>query len=695
MTAVVHTPLVGTSLDRVDGHAKVTGAARYAAEYPAENVAYAFPVQSTIAKGTITAIDTDRARALTGVLTVLTHENAPRVSADDPEIAVLQDDRVHYHGQYVAVVVAETLETAREAAGLVAVRYVAEPHDVELRADRADLYAPEKLNAGYPTDTHKGDPDAALRGAPVVGDAVYTTPYEHNNPVETHSTLASWTDDGITLHDANQGPHTIRDDIAKTFGLQPEQVHVIAPYVGGGFGSKAFTHAHITLAVMASQATKRPVKIALTRQQMFANVGYRPHTIQRVRLGAERNGTLAAVVHEVVEMTSQVEEYAEQTGEATRMMYAAPNRRVTHRLAKLDMPTPSIMRAPGECPGMYALESAMDELAIACGMDPVALRIANEPHADPESGKPFSSRNLVGCLREGARRFGWDSRDHRPGPHRDGRWFVGTGVAASTYPARRRPASALARVDGAGHYTVLIDASDIGTGAWTVLTQIAVDALGADRDRVEVGIGDSAFPRAPGAGGSMGTSSWGTAIVEACRALRRRIDNNHGGAIPADGLEARADSQQASDAFSMHGYGAQFVEVHVDADTCEIRVPRLLGVFAVGRIINPKTARSQLIGGMTMGMSMALHEESVLDARFGHFANHDFAEYHIPVNADVLDIEATWLDETDEHVNPMGAKGIGEIGITGTAAAIANAVHHATGIRIRDLPIRLDKLLQA
>jgi len=691
------TRAIGVPLDRIDGAQKVTGAARYAYEYPVEGVTYVFPVQSTIARGRVVSIDASAARALPGVIAVLSRENAPRIAPlDDAELAVFQTDAVAYHGQFVAAVVAGTSEIARQAASLVVVRYEEQPHDVELRADRGDLYTPERLLAGDETDTRSGDVEAALASASVSLDHTYTTPAEHNNPLEPHATIAIWSDEGVTLYDANQGAHSIRDTVASAFSLPPERVRVIAPYVGGGFGSKGFPHPHVILTVMAAQVTKRPVKLALTRQQMFALVGYRTPTIQRMRLGADRSGRLTAIAHDVVEQTATIYEFVEQTAVPTRVMYAAPNRRTTHRLARLDVPVPTIMRAPGECPGMFALESSMDELAIACGLDPIELRIRNEPAVDPETGHPFSSRNLVACLREGAQRFGWGQRDPHPRTRRDGSWLVGTGIAASTYPAYQFPATARVGVDQAGRYRVSIAASDIGTGAWTVLTQIAADALEVPLERVHLEIGDSALPKAFVAGGSSGTASWGWAIFNAASALRARLHEEYGGSIPADGLEASGafDTNPDAQQFSMHAFGAQFAEVRVNVDTGEVRVPRLLGVFAAGRIINPKTARSQLLGAMTMGLSMALHEQSVLDPRFGDYVNHDFAGYHIATNADVGTIDVTWIDEEDPHVNPMGAKGIGEIGIVGTASAIANAVYHATGIRVRDLPITLDKLLR-
>jgi xanthine dehydrogenase YagR molybdenum-binding subunit len=701
------TRATGVPLNRIDGAQKVTGAAKYAYEYPVEGVTYVFPVQSTIAKGRVVSIDARAAQALPGVIAVLSHENAPQLApVDDAELAVFQADAVAYRGQFVAAVVAETSEIARQAASLVVVHYEEQPHDVELRADRGDLSTPDTMPVKffplYEADTAQGDVEAALAAAAIALDHTYTTPAEHNNPLEPHATIAIWSDDGdshgesVTLYDANQGGNWTRDDVAKAFGLPPERVRVIAPYVGGGFGSKGFPHPHVILTVMAAQATRRPVKLALTRQQMFALVGYRTPTIQRLCLGADANGRLTALAHDVVEQTNALNEFSEPTAVATRVMYAAPNRRTTHRLARLDLPVNGALRAPGECPGMFALESAMDELALACGLDPIELRLRNEPAVDPESGHPFSSRGLVACLREGAQRFSWAQRDPKPRVRRDGPWLIGTGVAASTRPVNQYPAAALVQVDPAGNYRVRIDATDIGTGAWTVLTQIAADALEVPLERVQLEIGDSALPKAGAAGGSSGTASWGWAIVEAARQLRTRLRDEHSGAVPAAGLEATGEVGDNPEAqhFSMHAFGAQFAEVRVDADTGEVRVPRLLGVFAIGRVINPKTARSQLLGGMTMGLSMALHEQSVLDPRFGDYVNHDFAEYHIATNADVGTVDVTWIDEEDLHVNPMGSKGIGELGIVGTAAAIANAVYHATGIRVRDLPITPDKLLR-
>jgi xanthine dehydrogenase YagR molybdenum-binding subunit len=699
MSTVIAARAIGMPLDRFDGPLKVTGTARYAFEQPASNPAYLFPLQATIAAGRITAVDTSAASAEPGVLAVLTHLNAPRLaSTADPELAILQTSEIAFRGQFTGAVIAETSETARHAASRVQVDYRERVHDVELRPDRDDLFTPHDRLPGFPMDSALGDVDGALASAAVRLDATYTTPTYHHNPMEPHTTIAMWTGDGLTLYVSSQGVHGVSAAVAPLFGLDPQQVHVISPHVGGAFGSKVGAHPDVILAAMAaSLVASRPVKLALTRQQMFSQVGYRTPTIQRIRLGAGTDGRLTAIAHEAIEQTSKLKEFAEQSTRSTPTMYAAPHRRTTQQLAALDVPVPAIMRAPGEAPGMFALESAMDEMAIACGLDPVEFRIRNEPRAHPQSGLPFSSRNLVACLREGARRFGWEQRDPAPRARREARWLVGTGVAASTYPVLRLPGSVTTIRAGAdGRFTVLIGAADIGNGTRTALTQIAADVLEVPIGDVELRIGDTALPMASPAGGSSGITSWGSAIVETARQLRARLESDHGGTVPAGGLEVTAsmpDNPYAGQ-YSMHSFGAQFAEVKVDEDTGEIRVSRLAGTFAVGRIINPKTARSQLLGGMTMGLSMALHERSVLDPRFGHAINHDFAGYHIAANADARAIDVHWLDEDDPYVNPMGSKGIGEIGIVGTAAAIANAAHHATGTRVRDLPITLDKLMQ-
>jgi xanthine dehydrogenase YagR molybdenum-binding subunit len=693
MSTITAPRAVGASLDRRDGPEKVTGTARYAYEYRFENPLYLFPVPSEVARGRVASVDASRAEAVRGVVAVLTHENAPRLAdTSDRELAVLQDGDIAFRGQYVAAVIAETLETARHAASLVRVSYEPAPHDADLRADRDDLYAPERVNPVYPTDTEAGDFESEFSSAVVQLDQTYVTPMEHNNPMEPHTTVALCDGSDLTLYESTQGVTSVRQTLARVFGLDRDRVRVVAPYVGGGFGSKT-THANTVLAALAAQVVPgRPVKFALTRQQMFCGVGYRTPTIQRVRLGAGQDGRLTAVSHDVIEQTAKIKEFAEQTAVATRTMYAAASLRTTHRLAALDVPVASWMRAPGEAPGMYALESAMDEMAAACGLDPIEFRIRNEPETDQETGRPYSSRNLVACLREGARRFGWAGRGARPRARLDGRWLVGTGVAASTFPALRLPGS-VARISyaGEGRYIVETAAADIGTGTWTTLAQIAADALGTSVEDIDLRIGDTTLPEASIAGGSSGMASWGSAIFEAARVFRGRHGHD-----PSAGDRAEAAAPDNPDAgkFAMHAFGACFAEARVDVDTGEVRIPRMTGVFAAGRIINPKTARSQFMGGMTWGLSMALHEESLVDARFGHVVNHDFAGYHIPTHADAGQFDIAWVDEDDPYVNPMGSKGIGEIGIVGTAAAIANAVYHATGIRVRDLPITPAKLLR-
>ncbi|WP_197382873.1 xanthine dehydrogenase family protein molybdopterin-binding subunit [Mycolicibacterium mengxianglii] len=688
---------IGTPVARLDGRLKVTGRAPYAFEHSVENPAYLHPIQSTIARGRVIEMDSAAVRELDGVLDVLTVFDAPELAdTSDGELAILQDDRVHFRGQLIGAVVAETAEIARHAAGLVQPKYIEEPHDTELTVDHPALYTPESVNPSFPSDTDEGDVDAALAAADVTVDQVYSTPIEHNNPMEPHACIAQWeTRDGapaITMYDSTQGVHVVRETLTPLFGLDPEQLRVVAPHVGGGFGSKGRPHAHNVLLLLAAQrAGGRAVKLALTRQQMFSLVGYRTQTIQRLRLGAGRDGRLTALAHDVVEQTSTVKEFAEQTAVTSRKMYASPNRRTSHRLAKLDVPVPFWMRAPGEAPGTYAAEVAMDELAHACGIDPVELRVRNEPDVDPETGNPWSGRHLVECLRLGAERFGWSNRDPAPGSQRSGDWLTGLGVASATYPGMAMPGNA-ARItySAEGRYSVHIGAADIGTGTWTTLTQIAADALGCGIEAIDLQIGDTDLPAASVAGGSSGMTSWGSAIVAAANQFR--ADHGNPPTIGATTTTAAPENTVAEE-FTVQSFGAHFVEAHVNRDTGEVRVPRMLGVFSIGRAINRRTLRSQLIGGMTMGLSMALHEESVRDHRFGHVVTQDLATYHFAAHADVEDVEAIWLDEADEKFNPMGSRGAGEIGIVGAAAAVVNAVYNATGVRVRDLPVTLDKVL--
>ncbi len=698
MTTTAERSVIGAALTRVEAVDKVTGAAHYAVEYAAEGVVYAWPVQANIARGAVTSVDAEAVRQSEGVLDILWHDNAPRLGdTGDPTLAVLQDARVHYRGQIIALIVAESSEAAREAAALLPVRYAADEHDSVLTPDHPSLYTPDQVNPSFETDTSVGDADAEFKRSEVQVDETYTTPALHNNPMEPHASTASWDGDSLTVHDSNQGGQPVRQALAKAFDVPADSVRVISSHVGGGFGSKGTPRPGVVLAAMAARVVGRPVRLAFTRQQMFALVGYRTPTVQHLRLGAYRDGRLRSISHDVVEQTSTVKEFAEQTAVISRMMYAGGHRRTTHRLARLDVPIPSWMRAPGECPGSFALESAMDELAVAAGVDPVELRIRNDPDTDPELGVPFSSRHLVECLRQGAERFGWPGRNPSPRQDQRGRWLVGTGVASSTYPVHVAPATARAAVDDDGRYTVAINATDIGTGARTALLQLAAEGLDVSPEQVTIFIGDTRLPQAGLAGGSMGLNSWGWAVTKATQALLTKL-GDAGGTVPAGGLEATEstadDVKELEGGFSRHAFGAQFVEAWVDRDTGEVRVPRMVGVFAAGRIVNARTARSQFIGGMTMGMSMALHEEGVMDAAFGDYANHDLATYHIAAHADIGDIDVSWVEENDPHLGHNGTKGIGEIGIVGTAAAVANAVYHATGVRLRDLPLHLEDLLE-
>ncbi|MFJ8651690.1 xanthine dehydrogenase family protein molybdopterin-binding subunit [Streptomyces rochei] len=690
--------VLGAPAERREGREKVTGTARYAAEFDVPGRAQGWPVPAAVARGRVTGVDAAPALALPGVVAVLTHENAPRLAdPEDPTLALLQSPHVPHRGWFVGLVVGETLEAARAGAAAVRVTYEAEDFDVTLTADHPGAYVPDSANGGFPAVTEHGDPDAAYASSPARVDVEYRVPPLHNHPMEPHASTAWWEGDRLTVHSSSQGTTAVRAELARVFELPEDRITVFAEHVGGGFGSKGTPRPDVVLAATAARATGRPVTVALPRRFLPTVVGHRAPTLHRLRLGADADGRIASLTHEVTTHTSRVKEFVEQAAVPARVMYAAGALRTAHRVAPLDVPTPSWMRAPGECPGMYALESAMDELATGLGIDPVELRIRNEPETEPDSGKPFSSRHLVECLREGARRFGWQERDPRPGARAAGPLLIGSGVAAATYPVLVSPCAASARALPDGGFLVRVNATDIGTGARTVCAQIAADALGVPLERVRIEVADSGIGFAPMAGGSSGTASWGWAVHEACARLVARLAE-HSGPLPDDGVLAEADTSGTADAespYARHAFGAHFAEVTVDTVTGEVRVTRLLGVFAAGRILNARTARSQFVGGMTMGLGMALTEDSTVDPAFGDFTESDLASYHVPAHADVPSVEAYWVDEDDTHLNPMGSKGIGEIGIVGSAAAVGNAVHHATGIRFRELPLTPDRVLAA
>jgi xanthine dehydrogenase YagR molybdenum-binding subunit len=712
---------VGKPMDRVDGRLKVTGGAKYAYEVmqgPATT--YGYVVQSSIGKGTITAIDTRAAEHAPGVVLVLTHLNAPQQGQGNHREAhpVLTGPQVGYFGEPVALVVAETFEQARAGAYLVRVSYDRSPGNYALRANLNRARTP--VGGNEPADSAVGNFDAAFAAAPVQVDEIYTTPAQSQAMMEPHATLALWSGDELTLHTSNQMLSQGRLSVARTLKMPVGKVRLISPYIGGGFGSKLWVNADAILAAIAARQLGRPVKVALTRQQIFAVTTHRSDTVQRVRLGTDRNGRILAIGHDAYSGNLPSEPGYEAAAMQTRTLYAGANRLTRHRLAALDIPVSSSMRAPGEAVGLLALESAMDELAARLGMDPIELRIRNEPSEDPERHVPYSSRHLVACYQQGAQRFGWSSRNPRPGQVQDGRWLVGMGVAAATRGNPLQLSKANVRLNPDGVATVRMAMTDIGTGTYTILTQIAADMLGLPPDRIRIDLGDTAFPQAAGSGGSFGAASSGSALFDACDRLRAKIAASAGvdpgsavfakgrieGAgqsraltdlVGAQGMEADGEVQpgENSEAFSQQSYGAHFAEVGVDADTGEIRLRRMLGVFAAGRILNAKTARSQAIGGMVFGLSSALEEDLVMDARSGLYVNHDLAEYHVPVHADVPDIDAMFVPELDNESNPLKSKGVGELGICGAGAALANAVHNACGARVRDFPITLDKLLSS
>ena len=706
--------LVGDPIPRVDGALKVTGRAKYTAEIALPRLAYAVMVTSSAGNGAILAIDTRQAHAAPGVLTILTHQNAPRVhpggggGETSRALRVLQDDLVHYDRQPVALVVADSFEHATDAAALVRVRYDRRP--VKTRMSEGPQIKPKTVQQ-KPPDNVRGDADGAFAAAAVKLDQTYRTPIYHHNPMEPHATTAVWDGDRLTAYNASQGVDGDRHVLAAAFGIPVENVRVISSYIGGGFGCKGTPWSHVVLAAMAAKVVGRPVKLVLTRPQMFSSVGHRPQTVQRVALGADKNGKISAQIHEVVSHTSVFDEFTEPAGRFSVMLYDVPNSRVTQRLVQLNTATPTFTRAPGEASGSFAFECAMDELAYMIGIDPLELRLRNYAETDPDSGHPYSSKSLRACYEQGAKRFGWERRQLAARSTRDGRMLVGMGMATSVYPANRREAEGLVRVFADGSALVQSAGVDIGTGAYTVFTQVAADALGIPVARVRTELGDTAMPSAPNAGGSALTASAGSAIKLAAldaRAKLAALDGIDPGKLDSaeayatilrrhnlSFIEGHSDAKSDADEqkFARFAFGSQFAEVRVDPELGEVRVTRFLGAFASGRILNARTARSQYMGGIVWGIGNALTEITRTDLRTGRIMTANLAEYLVPTCADVPDIDVLIVPEDDPHVNEIGVKGIGEIGIVGAAAAIANAVYHATGTRIRDFPITPEKLL--
>jgi xanthine dehydrogenase YagR molybdenum-binding subunit len=688
---------IGRPLDRVDGRLKVTGRATYAFEYAAQGgAAYGVIVTAGIGKGRVLAVDAQDAEAAPGVLLILTKDNAPPQSpwgpVDLPDRfaraePALNTDEVLYFGFPVAFVVADTLEQATAAAALVRVRYASLPGEYDLHAAGPSAEKPQWIDSEGPVDSAIGDFESAFANAAVKIDALYTTPYQNHAPMEPHATMAAWEGEMLTVHTSAQKTTSPQEGLARTFNIPKENVRVVTRYVGGGFGGKLPYYVDATLAAIGARMLRRPVKVAMTRPQVFHGTTHRSASEQHIRLGADRDGRLTAYGQDALVQSARFDQYTEPVCEASRMLYGAPNRRTRHRLAKLDLPRSDSMRAPGDAIGVTALECAMDELADAVALDPVELRLRNDTQTDPERNLPFASRHLGEALREGAARFGWDKRVAKAASVREGRWLVGLGVASAIRGDILASATARARLESDGGLTVELAMTDIGTGTYTILTQIAAETMDLPVGRVTVNLGDTRFPPTAGSGGSFGAATSGAAVLAACRRLKAGLAS---GMREAEG----SVTPTALDAGYAHaGFGAHFAEVGVDRDTGEVRVRRMLGVFAAGRILNPKTARSQLMGGMIWGIGSALLEENHVDPRYGSFVNQDLASYHVAVNADVGAIDVVFLDEADPHGSPLGSKGVGELSICGAGAAVINAIHNATGARIRDFPATPDKLL--
>src|SRR6266508_368236 len=713
--------VIGRPTDRIDGPRKTTGTATYAYEWHdiGPKPAYGYVVGAAIAKGRIASINLTEAKSASGVLAIVTAENAGTLGKGNWNNAKLLGgpEIDHYH-QAIAVVVAETFEQARAAAELIRVNYVRAQGRYNLAAAKDTAITPERITGG-PPDSAVGDFTRAFAAAPVQDDSTYTTPDQAHAMMEPHASIAAWNGDKLTLWTANQMIDWSVGDLAKTLGIPKGNVRLISPYIGGGFGGKLFIRADALLAALGARAAGRPVKVALTRPMMFNNTTHRPATIQRIRIGANPDGRITAIGHESWSGDLQGGK-AEAVVRSTRVVYAGENRMTATRLAALDLPEANALRAPGDAPGSMAMEIAIDELAEKLKIDPIEFRIRNDTQVHPENpARRFSQRRLVECLRTGAARFDWSKRSAEPGRLRDGRWLLGMGVAAAYRDNPVMKSAARVRLDRRGTVTVETDMTDIGTGSYTVIAQTAAEMMGVPLDKVVVRLGDSAFPVSAGSGGQWGANSSTSGVYAACVKLReavaQKLGFNTADAVFADG-EVRSGDRRvplaqaagegdlvAEDAIEFGDldkkvqqstFGAHFVEVGVDAATAEIRIRRMLAVCAAGRILNPKSARSQVIGAMTMGAGAALMEELAVDKRHGFFVNHDLAGYEVPVHADIPHQEMFFLDETDPMSSPMKAKGVAELGICGVAAAVANAVYNATGVRVRDYPITLDKLLE-
>jgi xanthine dehydrogenase YagR molybdenum-binding subunit len=709
--------IIGKPLNRVDGNLKVTGGALYSAEFPQENLAYAVAIGSKIARGKIQSIDTSAAQ-IPGVVSVITHENAPELQPAKPfteggsageKRLPLQDNIVYHSGEHIGVVVADTLEQATYAASLVRFTYEEETPIIEIDKQRGEEFEPEKV-FGKPPKVVRGNPQEAFEKADIKIDQTYITPTENHNPIEPHATIAVWENDKLTVYNATQTTYGTKQALASSLDIPEENVRVICQFIGGAFGCKGTVWSNVYLAAIAAREVNRPVKLVLTREDMFNVVGHRAQTEQNVKLGATRDGKLTAIIHDGISHTSMFDEFVEPFTVATHMMYACENLQASQRLIRLNRGTPTFMRAPGEASGVFALEAAMDELAYALNLDPIELRLRNHADTDPDTNLPWSSKSLKECYQIGAEKFGWSKRNPEPGSMRDGRYLIGMGMATATYPAFTSPASAKAKMLSDGSVVVQSSTHDMGGGTATVMAQLIADTLDLPFEKVCFEYGDTRLPKAPVSGGSMTVSSVGSAVHGAVKALQAKVlelagqDKNDSLTIEdyanilaknnKQQIEVEYDAESDQDKkYSKHAFGAQFVEVRIDPDFGEVRINRYTGAFACGKILNEKTARSQFMGGIIMGIGMALMEETLVDPNLGRVMNANLAEYHVPVNADIPDIDIEMIEEVDNNVNAIGTKGIGEIGITGVAAAVANAVYHATGKRIRDLPITPDKVM--